>query len=83
MEAFISFGLSDYTWIQEQLKIHSDSTYYDFSAGANQTNIFDKALYTPLPCSAEAINKTHTFSMKVSLRGSEYSLCSCRQIKPG
>ena len=70
-EAFISFGLSDYTGIQEQLKIHWDSTYYDFSAGANQTNIFDKALYTPLPCSAEAINKTHSFSMKVSLRGSE------------
>ncbi len=70
-EAFISFGLSDYTGIQEQIKIHWDSTHYDFSAGANQTNIFDKALYTPLPCNAEAINKTHTFSMKVALRGSE------------
>lgn len=70
-EAFISFGLSDYTGIQEQMKIKWDSTELDFSAGANQTTIFDKALYTPLALTSDAISKSHNFSMRVSLRGSE------------
>ena len=70
-EAFVSFGISDYTGIQEQMKINMDGRDYDFSAGANQTNIFDKALYTPLVMAAEDANKTHAFSMKISLRGSE------------
>lgn len=70
-EAFVSFGISDYTGIQEQMKINMDGKDYDFSAGSNQTNIFDKALYTPLVMTADDASKTHAFSMKISLRGSE------------
>lgn len=70
-EAFVSVGISDYTGIQEQMKINWDSRDYDFSAGSNQTNIFDKALYTPVVMTADDVNKAHAFSMKISLRGSE------------
>ncbi|MBK9302075.1 MAG: cell envelope integrity protein CreD [Bacteroidetes bacterium] len=70
-EAFISFGITDYTGIQEQMRIQWDDKQYEYSAGANQTTIFNKALFTPMAMIAEDINKSHSFSMKVSLRGSE------------
>jgi inner membrane protein len=70
-EAFIAYGLSDYTGIQEQMKINWDGKQFDFNAGSNQVDFLTKGLHTPMPLSPEDVNKSHIFEMKITLRGSE------------
>ncbi len=70
-EAFISFGLSDYTGIQEQMKINWNGKEYDFNAGINSADYIDKGLHTPIALTLDDIDKEHSFSMKLVLRGSE------------
>lgn len=70
-EAFITYGISDYTGIQEQMKLQWDSQEKEFGAGTNQANCLEKGLFTPLGFSLEEVNKPHTFSLNLALRGSE------------
>lgn len=70
-EAFLLYGLSDYTGIQEQMKIRWDQQQLEFNAGRNGASHVDKGLYTPLVLQAADLLKTHTFNMQLSLRGSE------------
>lgn len=70
-EAFITYGISDYTGIQEQMKLTWNGLSQEFNAGTNQANCLQKGLYTPLPLSADDLNKTHSFSLNVVLRGAE------------
>ncbi len=70
-EAFILYGLSDYTGIQQQMKIDWDGKAYEFNAGTNQAACLEKGLHTPLPLQFEDLGKAHSFSMKIVLRGSE------------
>jgi inner membrane protein len=70
-EATLVFGLSDYTGIQEQMKINWNGKDYDYNAGTNASEYIAKGLHTPILYTAEDLHKVHSFSMKVKLRGSE------------
>ncbi|MBL7766210.1 MAG: cell envelope integrity protein CreD [Chitinophagaceae bacterium] len=70
-EAFMVYSISDYTGIQQQLKLDWDGKYYDYNPGGNSVSIFEKNLHTLLPLNAEDLSKPHTFSMNIQLRGSE------------
>ena len=70
-EAYLSFGLSDYTGIQEQLNIVWDSNSYAYNAGVRTNEYVKKGLHTLIPFNAIAANQSHSFSMKMKLRGSE------------
>ncbi|HOZ50353.1 MAG TPA: cell envelope integrity protein CreD [Chitinophagaceae bacterium] len=70
-EAFLTFGLSDYTGIQEKMKINWDGKEYDFNAGINSADYIEKGLHTPIQLSVDDLNKDKKFSMKMMLRGSE------------
>jgi len=70
-EAFITFGLSDYTGIQEQMKINLDGHEYEYNAGSNAGEYVSTGLHTPVTLTMEGIQKVQPFSMKMSLRGSE------------
>lgn len=70
-EAFIAYGLSDYTGIQEQMKINWDGKMLEFNARINGMNCLDKGLHTPMPLTFDDLSKPHTFEMNIALRGSE------------
>lgn len=66
-----SSWVSDYTGIQEQMKIRWDQQQLEFNAGRNGASHVDKGLYTPLVLQAADLLQTHTFNMQLSLRGSD------------
>ena len=70
-EAFITYGISDYTGIQEQMKLNWDGKVQEFNAGTNQANCLQKGLYTPLNLNTDELSKSHTFTLDIVLRGSE------------
>jgi len=70
-EAFLLYGLSDYTGIQQQMKIVWDGQSYEYNAGTNQASCLSKGLHTPLPLQVADLSKAHSFSMNILLRGSE------------
>lgn len=70
-EAFVIFGLSDYTGIQEQLKLKWDEREQNYRAGVHRVDIMDKGMHVPLPLTLDELDKPHSFAMNVTLRGSE------------
>lgn len=70
-EAFLLFSLSDYTGIQDQIKMQWDQQTLEFSAGTNSASYADKGLFALLPMNREQLTQSHHFTMKLDLRGSE------------
>lgn len=69
-DAFLLYGLSDYTGIQQQMRILWDGSDHAFSAGTNQS-MLQKGLYVPMPMTLDDLARPHAFSMDLLLRGAE------------
>jgi inner membrane protein len=69
-EAYLCLGLSDFRGIKNALHIKWNDTTYDFNAGLPEKTL-EKGLSVPLAIVADDLDKPHSWSMQIKLKGSE------------
>ena len=69
-EAYLCVGLSDFRGIDNVLQIKWNDSLYEFNAGLPNKTL-EQGLSVPISLSADDLEKSHSWSMNIKLKGSE------------
>lgn len=70
-EAQVCIGISDFAGIENQLQLAWNDQTIDFNAGLPGTEIIKKGLSAPIKLTPNDLTQTHSFKIKMTLKGSE------------